>query len=340
MKILVFGRGVIGAQYGWALEKAGHQVDFYVRPGRAATYGTFINMKVFDMRKSFNGVQLNEIWPVRFLEELDVDHDYDLILLSVQHYRFSEAAAFLSSRVGKASILIFNNFWADPELAAAPLPREHLVWGFPGAGGGFSAGHTLQGGFFGQVQFGSFNPTLTAREKAVRDLMRGAGFKVVEQPDFRGWLWTHFALNAGIHAQALQAGSMARMVKVMARGKRAVLNVREVLPILEARGVRLKDFSKDVTLFQLPTWVGAAALKWSYTLHRPTRAIIGSASNPEEPKYFCRDVLVEAHRLGISVPRLEAAKPFFEITEDIRQPQRDGPATPLQVVGRPSVEQS
>jgi len=219
MKILVFGRGVIGAQYGWALEKAGHQVDFYVRPGRAATYGTFINMKVFDMRKSFNGVQLNEIWPVRFLEELDVDHDYDLILLSVQHYRFSEAAAFLSSRVGKASILIFNNFWADPELAAAPLPREQLVWGFPGAGGGFSAGHTLQGGFFGQVQFGSFNPTLTAREKAVRDLMRGAGFKVVEQPDFRGWLWTHFALNAGIHAQALQAGSMARMVKVMAQAR-------------------------------------------------------------------------------------------------------------------------
>lgn len=31
MKILVFGRGVIGSQYGWALENAGHTVDFYVR---------------------------------------------------------------------------------------------------------------------------------------------------------------------------------------------------------------------------------------------------------------------------------------------------------------------
>jgi len=39
MKILMFGRGVISVIYGWALEKAGHTVEFYVRPGRAAQYG-------------------------------------------------------------------------------------------------------------------------------------------------------------------------------------------------------------------------------------------------------------------------------------------------------------
>ena len=32
MKILMFGRGVIAAAYGWALERAGHEVEFYVRP--------------------------------------------------------------------------------------------------------------------------------------------------------------------------------------------------------------------------------------------------------------------------------------------------------------------
>ena len=32
MKILVFGRGVIATVYGWALERAGHDVEFYVRP--------------------------------------------------------------------------------------------------------------------------------------------------------------------------------------------------------------------------------------------------------------------------------------------------------------------
>jgi len=286
------------------------------------------------MRKSFSGVQINEVWPLTFREELSVDHDYDLILLSVQHYRFLEAAAFLSSRAAKASILVFNNFWSDPEVAASALPREQLVWGFPGAGGGFSAGPTLQGGFFGQVQFGTFNQTLSEREVAVRDLMRGAGFKVVEQPDFRGWLWTHFALNAGIHAQAVQVGSMGRLMHSMAQCKLAVRNVREVLPVLEARGVRLKDFSKDVTLFQLPTWVGAAALTGAYNFHRPTRAIIDSASNLEEPKIFCRYMLAEAHRLRIEVPRLEAARPFFEAESSFPSPL-PGTAPSFQVVGRP-----
>ena len=34
MKILIFGRGVIGSLYGWALEKAGHSVEF-LRPAGA-----------------------------------------------------------------------------------------------------------------------------------------------------------------------------------------------------------------------------------------------------------------------------------------------------------------
>ena len=32
IKILMFGRGVIATVYGWALEQAGHDVEFYVRP--------------------------------------------------------------------------------------------------------------------------------------------------------------------------------------------------------------------------------------------------------------------------------------------------------------------
>lgn len=39
MKILMFGRGVLFTIYGRALAQAGHEVEFSVRPGRAATYG-------------------------------------------------------------------------------------------------------------------------------------------------------------------------------------------------------------------------------------------------------------------------------------------------------------
>ena len=48
MKILMFGRGVIAVAYGWALERAGHEVEFFVRPGRAAEYGLAIDLELLD----------------------------------------------------------------------------------------------------------------------------------------------------------------------------------------------------------------------------------------------------------------------------------------------------
>jgi len=38
----------------------------------------------------------------------------------------------------------------------------------------------------------------------------------------------------------------------------------------------LKDFNKDIVIFQLPTWVGSAAIKGSYRLYPPIRAIVDS----------------------------------------------------------------
>ncbi len=76
---------------------------------------------------SVSGELVSERWPVRFREELPADHDYDLILLSVQHYRFAEAAAFLGPRTGKATVPRLQHFWVEPQAAAAPLTASQLV---------------------------------------------------------------------------------------------------------------------------------------------------------------------------------------------------------------------
>ena len=70
MKILLFGRGVISVLYGWALEKAGHAVEFYVRPGRAAQYGPQVRLEIVDARRSMFGRRVNETWAIRMREDL------------------------------------------------------------------------------------------------------------------------------------------------------------------------------------------------------------------------------------------------------------------------------
>ncbi|MFI7626220.1 ketopantoate reductase family protein [Microbispora rosea] len=313
MKILMFGRGVIATVYGWALQQAGHDVEFYVRPGRAATYGDAVDLDLIDMRRRVWGQRVVERWPVRYREALEPDHDFDVIVLSVPHHRLPEATAFLSPRVGQATVLVFGDIWTEPLAAIGALPVDRIAWGFPQAGGGFGADGVLRGGLLPSVVFGTLGRPPTDRERAVRRAFREAGLRLKEQPDFRGWLWVHFVSDAGLFSQGLRLGSLSKLAGATRDLREGLLAGRELLPLLKARGVDLRRHRGGVMLFRAPTWLTALVLAWLTAHFEPVRANFAAHSDPdaEEPREVCRDTLAEARRLGIAVPRLEAAEPSF-----------------------------
>ena len=311
MKILMFGRGVISVLYGWALEKAGHAVEFYVRPSRAAQYGPAVTFEMLDARRSITGTQINESWAIRMREDLPADHDYDLIIVSVQHYRFEEVAVFLGPRTGNATVLLFNNFWVEPQQAASTFPAERLAWGFPQAGGGFGEDGVLRGALLGKVFFGTFLTDPGLSELAVRELFTQAGFGIVEQRDFRSWLFVHFALNCGVLAEALKAGSMPRVFASGSHRRDVILNIRELVPLLAARSVDLKDQWSYLAPLRLPTWLLGPVMGLAPKLLAPLRVMLNNHTNIEELRSTCRDVLTEARRINVNVPRLEAASLLF-----------------------------
>ncbi|MBL7253898.1 ketopantoate reductase family protein [Paractinoplanes lichenicola] len=309
MRILLFGRGVIGAMYGWALEQAGHHVEFFVRPGRSAAYGEAVDLDLLDARRRPWGKRVAQTWPVRCRETLEPDHDFDLIVLSVQHYRFAEAVEFLGPRVGNATVLVFNNLWVEPLTAVEGLPIEQVAWGFPGAGGGFGEDGVLRGALLPVVFLGTIDRPLTERDRAVREVFRGAGFRIQESADFRGWLAVHFVQNAGLHTQSLRLGSLAGMTTRDVRA--AILAIRELFPLLEARGVDLRRHRGELLPFTAPLRLAAPALAWAFNHFPPMRRVTQAHANPEELRAVCRDTLAEARRRGVPVPRLEAAEPYF-----------------------------
>ncbi|MEV6625070.1 2-dehydropantoate 2-reductase N-terminal domain-containing protein [Amycolatopsis sp. NPDC051106] len=313
MKILMFGRGVIATVYGWALHHAGHDVEFYVRPGRAATYGDAVDLDLLDTRRRVWGQRVVEKWPVRYREELKPDHDFDLIVLSVPHHRLPEATAFLAPRVGQATVLVFGNVWTEPQDAIGDLPADRVAWGFPQAGGGFDADGVLRAGLLPSVVFGTLGRPPADRERAVRQAFREAGFRLKERPDFRGWLWVHFVSDAGLFSQGLKRGSLSELVGARGDLREGLLAGRELLPLLQARGVDLRRHRGGVLPFRAPTWLTAPALAWLTAHVALARVSLAAHSDPdaEEPREVCRDTLAEARRLGIPVPRLEAAEPYF-----------------------------
>ncbi len=312
MKILMFGRGVISTVYGWALAQAGHEVELYVRPGRAAVYGGAIDLDLLDTRRRLRGERVVEAWPVQYREELAPDHDFDLIVVSLPHHRLAEAASFLAPRVGGATVLVFGNVWAEPLAAIGPLPREQVAWGFPGGGGAFGADGVLRGMVGPSVVFGTLDQPPTQRERDARQAFRTAGFGIREQPDMRGWLWMHFILDAGLHSQGVRVGALADLLGATGDLREALLAARELLPLLEARGVDLRRHRGGALPLRVPAGLTAPVLSWVLTHVTPARLSFQVHSDPgtEEPRAICRDVLAEARRLGVTVPRLEAAETY------------------------------
>jgi len=310
MKILMFGRGVIATQYGWALAKAGNAVEFYVRPGRIAQYGPTVQLDLLDARTKSAGVLVKETWATVLREDLPANHDYELIVVSVSHDKFAEAMAFLSGRVGKATVLVFNNLWVDPGAATASLPAGQVVWGFPGAGGGFAPAGTLRGGMLKQVFFGTLNTDRTPRDEAVRSLFRSAGFSVSEQKDFRAWLWFHFIGNAAMAAQSTKAGGVTALLDSPQEVTGMLRVIRELLPVLKARGIKVGLLSR------LPFMLPARPLGWliqkaAFTPGKMIREVAeraaASPNNKHEFVLYVHDVLAEARKLGVKVPSIEAA---------------------------------
>lgn len=308
MKILMFGRGVIATIYGQVFQAAGHEVEFYVRPGRAAEYGAEVQAEIIDGRYAPLGRRVRATYAPRLRESIDPRDGYDLVVLSVGHHRLSEAAAYLAPRIGAASVLVFGNIWDEPLDAIAPLPADRVAFGFPQAGGGFGEDGVLRGALIRSVVLGASRGSATKPHRVAREAFAQARIGVRDEDDMRGWLMLHVALDAGMFSQALRVGGLAKMVGDPRALRGAFLTSRELLPVLAARGVDLRRHRAAVIPTRFPSLIGALTAGASAALPI-ARASLAAHTDPNaaEPRAVLDDTLRTARELGIAVPRLEHA---------------------------------
>lgn len=300
MKILFFGRGVISTQYAWAFEKAGHTVEFYVRAGRKAQYGAYVNLELWDARRSKKNRIIKEKWPIVIHEEISENHDYDLIFMSVNPEQVSNAVKYLAPRVGHATVLFFNNFWQDPKSAVKPIPISQIVCGFPGAGGGIE-GNTLYGGLYKTVQFGSFGSEPTERDLEIRKLFVEAGFKIMVQKDLQSWLWNHYAMNVAMEVEVLKSGSFKKVASSPEAFVGLSHNIREIIPVLKAKGSKLDTLTKVLSCLP-PKFVGFLMSNVVFSPKSMPYALV--QHNHYKVGYAVKEVISDARKYGIKTPRL------------------------------------
>ncbi|BBY87862.1 ketopantoate reductase family protein [Mycolicibacterium tokaiense] len=308
MRVLMFGRGVIATIYGYAFHQAGHDVEFYVRPGRAVEYGPELHMELVDGRRSPLGRRTQHVFSTRLRESVDPGHGVDLIVLSVGHHRLREAAEYLAPRIGEATVLIFGNVWDEPLAAVAPLPADRVMFGFPQAGGGFGYDGVLRGALLRSVILGTGASSPGQRERHVRTMFEQAGLRVKSERDMRGWLWLHFASDAGMFSQALSSGGLANMIGDRRALREAFLTSRELLPVLQRRDVVLRRHAVASLPSRLPG-LTATATAWATGRFPIAQASLAAHTDPHAAvaRAVLEDTLATARRFDVATPRLERA---------------------------------
>ncbi|GAA0136939.1 2-dehydropantoate 2-reductase N-terminal domain-containing protein [Paenibacillus sp. YSY-4.3] len=299
MRILFFGRGVISTQYAWAFKKAGHTVEFYVRKGRKETFGSHIELELWDARK---GKQLiKESWNVKLHEE--ISPNYDLIIASVNTEQLPKAAELLSTAAGNTPILIFNNVWQDLKSSISPLSMNNVVFGFPGAGGGI-ADNKLRGGFLKMVFLEKPRVGTEQINNKVKELFESAHFKISWIKDMQNWLWNHFAVNAAMEAEVLKRGSFPALMNHSDSFANVGKNMREMIPVLKARGAKIDAISLLLTKIP-PALLGTLFNKVIFAKDSLPRLFI--EYNNSKAGFAVLEVVREAKKLGIPLPRLTVA---------------------------------
>ncbi|WP_341876628.1 ketopantoate reductase family protein [Defluviitalea saccharophila] len=315
MKILMIGRGVISTLYGWALEKAGNEIEFYVRPGKTAVYGPVVNLDILDGREKSKGHRVIEQWPIKMRETFDENHTYDLIIISVNHYQLEEVAQSISPHTGNATILIFNNIWLDAKTIEHYFPSKTVLWGFPGGGGGYHDLNTLKGGFMKRIFLESeVTAASKKRHQQVVKLFKDAGFSVSQQKNMHHWLWGHFILNAAMAAEAIKVGGYLKAFQSRDSVTEMILLMREMIPLIKARKGNLDMIT--MFLVRMPIKLSAFLLQKSATSGTLTGEIMrrmeGSGHATTEMAFqYLQDIMKDSRKYDVKLPHLEALKPYF-----------------------------
>jgi 2-dehydropantoate 2-reductase len=206
MRVLILGAGGIGGYFGARLIEAGHDVDFLVRPARAARLGED-GLRVLSERGDFAR-------PVNAITDVGAGFHYDLVLVSCKAYDLDSAIASIAPAVGEHTrvLPLLNGLRQLDALDAAFGPTRVL--------GGLchisvtleDDGSIRQFGALERLTFGSRDPSVPVPETVVQGLL-SLGSMAVHSPDVTMTMWEKFAFITTLAgATCVMRGSIGQIV--------------------------------------------------------------------------------------------------------------------------------
>lgn len=194
MKTLVYGAGPLGCLYTHLLGQAGKDVTILARGQR------------YDFIKAHGLILVNEhtgnreCSKVRVVDELQGGEDYDLVVVLIRKNKLGPVFDVLRKKTKIENILFMGNNALGFDEYLHHLPKERVLFGFPGAGGGISENtvHYVDrekaGGKRKPITIGELDGETKERTRSIRSLFETSRVPVNSTRNIDGWLKYHVAM--------------------------------------------------------------------------------------------------------------------------------------------------
>jgi 2-dehydropantoate 2-reductase len=196
MKTLIYGAGPIGRWLALRLQQAGKDVTLLARN---QTFRTLQErgIEIFD---GLTGKRLAA--HVKLIDRLDPEDRYDLVIVAMAKAGRLAVCPVLAQNKHLENILFLGNDVTGFQHYLDSLPKERVLLGFPGLGGGWDGDHLVimdrekTTAPLGEIFIGELDGGIRPRTVQIKNLFDAAGIGVSIEKDMDGWLKYHFAFIA------------------------------------------------------------------------------------------------------------------------------------------------
>lgn len=308
MKILVIGLGTIGSIYGYVFQKAGHEVEHYLRKDSPKVAVKQLQVDLLDGRAEKDGIQSCDVYQVKHCSS----KTYDFIFVSVPSGGLTSVIDSLAADGISGTLILACGIWEDRAYVDKLVKGYSYILGYPVAGGNIRD-NRLTCCLFDHFMLERKEKAAISNYEKLAKLFADCQIQLEQPYDMLEWIWLHMGINAGVISVMGKSGDVkdtAAAAKQLMDSrqylKEAVNTIRETSQIVASRGVNLKHYKNELLAYKLPTVISAPLMKRMFAKKVLTRKIMTLHGNTQDLMFVCKCLYDSGKKNQIAAPNFYA----------------------------------
>lgn len=308
MKILVIGLGTIGSIYGYVFQKAGHEVEHYLRKDSPKAAVKQLQVDLLDGRTEKDGIQSCDVYQVKHCSS----KTYDFIFVSVPSGGLTSVIDSLAADGISGTLILACGIWEDRAYVDKLVKGYSYILGYPVAGGSIKD-NRLTCCLFDHFMLERKEKAAISNYEKLAKLFADCQIQLEQPYDMLEWIWLHMGINAGVISVMGKSGDVKntaaaaeQLMDSIQYLKEAVKTIRETSQIVASRGVNLKHYKNELLAYKLPTVISAPLMKRMFAKKVLTRKIMTLHGNTQDLMFVCKCLYDSGKKNQIAAPNFYA----------------------------------